>query len=122
MTAQDFLCKAHTRCLSDRSSTLANITLEFVAFAVPGFFEGQGVFKRPAGIEHDTQSSREYLVVDFSFEFLDDVIVQKILTDHETNDHYRCDKKIQKSRFFNIAHIANCSIPDKSDHKESATN
>src|SRR2546428_104736 len=79
---------------------VTNIALEFVAFAVPRFFKCYGVCKRPARIEHRTYGSREYLVVDLSFELLDDVIVQKILTDHKDNAHRRCDKKIHKSRIF----------------------
>src|SRR5438876_281948 len=87
--------------------TVANIALEFVAFAVPRFFEYYGVCKRPRRIEHHTQGSREYLVVDLSFELRDDVIVQKILTDHEACAHRRCDKKIHKSGLFKITDIAN---------------
>jgi len=79
---------------------VTNIALEFVAFAVPGFFECDGVSKRPVGIEHHTQGSRGHSIVDLRFEFLDDVIVHKILTDHEDNAHCRRDKKIHKSRLF----------------------
>src|SRR2546427_3342252 len=86
---------------------VTNIALEFVAFAVPRFFKCYGVCKRPTRIEHRTYGSREYLVVDLSFELLDDVIVQKILTDHKDNAHRRCDKKIHKSRLFKITDIAN---------------
>src|SRR2546428_12714264 len=86
---------------------VTNIALEFVAFAVPRFFKCYGVCKRPTRIEHRTYGSREHLVVDLSFELLDDVIVQKILTDHKDNARRRCDKKIHKSRLFKITDIAN---------------
>ena len=93
--------------LMEPTQTVANIALEFVALAVPRFFEGYGVCKRPRRIEHHTQGSREHLVVDLSFELLDDVIVQKILTDHEACAHRRCDKKIHKSGLLKITDIAN---------------
>src|SRR5947207_10743706 len=97
---------------------VTNIALEFVAFAVPRFFKCYGVCKRAARIEHRTYGSREYLVVDLSFELLDDVIVQKILTDHKDNAHRRCDKKIHKSRLFKITDIANSSLADRADLKQ----